>query len=65
MYKIEKGIKIKKSPAAKYPFHDMEIGDSFLAEEKTRKAAWKHGKKHNKTFVSRKVGEQWRIFRVA
>uniref|UniRef100_A0A6M3IIX2 Uncharacterized protein n=1 Tax=viral metagenome TaxID=1070528 RepID=A0A6M3IIX2_9ZZZZ len=44
MYKIEKGIPIPHSqhpggPPPKYPFDEMEIGDSFLirCEDKDRK----------------------------
>ena len=37
MYKIEKGITIKnKEVKVKFPFKDMEVGDSFLFETKEK-----------------------------
>jgi hypothetical protein len=64
-YKIEKGIPIAKNG---YPFGEMEVGDSFLAEAKllqrVRFAASKFGKDHNKKFATRQVPEGVRVWRV-
>lgn len=41
MYEIEKNVPIPvrmKSPIKKYPFADMDVGDSFLATEKSEHA---------------------------
>lgn len=42
MYSIEKGIEIPKSQKKnlKYPFRNMEIGDSFFVEKDRRLAAY-------------------------
>lgn len=71
---IETGVPVKRTPQ-KYPFVNMEIGDSFLVPadnlpERTgaqgvRQAAYTYGKRHGMKFVS---GEQpcggvriWRV----
>ncbi len=38
-YVVEKGIPIPRRDIAKYPFPQMDIGDSFLIPEKERHAA--------------------------
>ncbi len=67
-YKIEKGIPVPEmGEASKYPFSQMEIGDSFLIPNKktsqtgymTNKYALKYGRK----FVSRQVGNDVRVWR--
>ena len=77
IYKIEKGIIIHKAKKGlKYPFQQMEIGDSFLFDEKySREAmtkmsnagrAWA-GKNKNCThyrFIVRKVEDNIRIWRI-
>lgn len=70
MYKIEKDIKIEQRPISngrecKYPFADMEVGDSFLADMKARTASRMYGVYHNKKFASRREGDKIRIFRIA
>ena len=53
----------------KYPFDDMEVGDSFLAEGQDwddggRCAANNHGRRKNKRFIARKQENGIRIWRV-
>jgi hypothetical protein len=65
-YKIEKGVPI--IGRQKYPFGEMEVGDSFLADEalldRLRAAAAHFGKNHNKKFAVRQVPEGVRVWRV-
>jgi hypothetical protein len=71
-YSIDKGVKmpsdaVKRTP--KYPFHEMNVGDSFVASAcltdrlRTAMSAW--GKKLGRKFILRKIGEQvvrvWRV----
>jgi hypothetical protein len=67
---IEKNIPVPaaRSGNGSYPFHSMEVGDSFavVRERKTRvgSAAFAYGKKHGKKFVIRKVsGDLFRLWR--
>jgi len=64
-YKIEKGVPFAKKG---YPFGEMEVGDSFLADaallERLRSAASMFGKDHNKKFATRQVPEGVRVWRV-
>ena len=62
----------KPGPNPKYPFHEMEVGDSFFitAEQfpnRVREAAKQHGRKYGKRFVLRTNKEDGsaRIWRVA
>jgi len=76
MYTIDKNIPITASEGSRgrtYPFHDMEVGDSFFTTRvragKARASAYQHGKLHSMKFVSRqqtsKEGEVGvRIWRV-
>ena len=74
MHTIEKNIPITASNngrSNKYPFHDMEVGDSFFTTlgHKARAGAYQYGKIHSMKFVSRqetsKEGEVGvRIWRV-
>lgn len=59
-YKIEKGIPITRrvrglGPGAKYPFEDMEIGDSFLVpcskEDKRKKVSTVIGSSKRVSFM--------------
>lgn len=70
-YKIEKNVPmvvLRKPGFSKYPFAQMQIGDSFVAplEERRRisSAATHYGKNHNSKFHIRKITEkQIRIWR--
>ncbi len=59
-YKVDKDIPIPpaRSTLARYPFADMEPGDTFAvpAEEnkKVRLAAHSYGKRHGKAFTIRR-----------
>ena len=75
MHTIEKNIPITASNGGrssnKYPFHDMEIHDSFFTTRvrQARAGAYQYGKIHSMKFVSRqetsKEGEVGvRIWRV-
>ncbi len=69
MFKIDKGVLMLATSrgAAKYPFREMDIGDSFWAEKTSsvRGAAVSFGLRHGKKFSSRKEGDGYRIWRVA
>ena len=58
--KIQSGIPIPEyGPSRKYPFHDLEPGDSVEfddteAFERARRAAQAYGRRHNIRFVARK-----------
>jgi len=62
-YKIEKDIPVLS--VYKYPFRDMELGDSFAFDLqefiKIRSAAWIYGKKTNRKFRVHIKGRCWRI----
>lgn len=67
-YRIERGIPIPTSiGAVRYPFAKMKIGDSFVAEEPARQAAYNYGGRHGKQFTVRKINSRGeiRIWRVA
>lgn len=66
--KIEKGVPMPKNKrATKYPFAEMEVGDSFYVEPDNGSihaaASW-YGKRNNKKFATRKEGEGRRIWRI-
>ncbi|MDE1170903.1 MAG: hypothetical protein PW734_06820 [Verrucomicrobium sp.] len=69
-YKIEKGIEIsaKRKNVTKYPFLEMEIGDSFVFEKKNYRkvlSSASHSSKTGKRFESRAISEnEVRIWRV-
>lgn len=72
MYTLEKDVSIpsQRNGRARYPFADMEIGDSFVApaeENKgVRSAAHSYSKRHGKTFTChRQVDGTVRVWRVA
>lgn len=67
--KIEKGIEIpdRRGAPRKYPFPDMEIGDSFeamIGPDALRAAAYKFQRKYGGKFTVRKHGEGARAWRV-
>ena len=68
---IEKGIeipnqkwaRIKRKP--KYPFQEMEMGDSFFVKNDAARASAHNFAKENKVaFTSRKVDGGYRIWRI-
>jgi len=75
MFKIEKNINIPtKRKCTKYPFPDMDVGDSFIAGEYSRilmskysNAArnWAKSSDSNWKFTVRKIGDTIRIWRTS
>lgn len=69
MYNIEKNKPIPKfrlGREPKYPFAEMEPGDSFVAPKNARAAAYVYGMRSNATFMTRAVDKDHiRIWRVA
>ena len=67
-YKISKRIQIpdrKRGRPHKYPFAQMEIGDSFDAKRVAAWSAMGYGKRHDMEFAERKIGKnKIRIWRV-
>ena len=68
-YEIEKGVELTPR-RSKYPFSDMEVGDSFLVDESgnhaaARNAATGYGQRHDMKFSSRTTVAGLRIWRVA
>ena len=78
MFKVEKGVALPdRVEQSKYPFAEMEVGDSFLTGasdlqvdrdsvgSRAFAASWRYGRKHNMKFASRREGEFFRIWRIA
>lgn len=71
VFKIEKNIEISSRGrgVSKYPFAQMDVGDSFSAPHtaamKIRSAAFSFGKRSGFRFSTRKDGDQVRIWRIA
>lgn len=73
MYEIEKGIPLDQSRGnghrAKYPWRQMEVGDSFVMDSHIQSASGKVGAAQKATgfkFSCRKISDtQTRIWRVA
>lgn len=69
-YKIEKGVPMPKL-RNKYPFRQMEVGDSVYipnshaAASKSSYAAYDFQKRTGRKFISRKEGDGIRIWRIA
>lgn len=69
-HKIEKGIPApyRVRDRAKYPFAEMEVGDSFLTkEDRTRVsgAASLYGKRHGRRYSVSMTAEGLRVWRLA
>ncbi len=69
MYKIEKNVPPPKAVRKrKWPFSELEVGDSTLILQEERNAAAKaacwYGKRSGKRFALRKVDDGVRIWRV-
>ena len=70
MYKVDTGIDVPDS-RTKYPFSDMEVGDSILFEDKktaesARVASLRFARTHREewAFSLRKVDNGWRLWRI-
>jgi len=71
-YQIAKGIEVPKlapGPKWKYPFYQMEVGDSFEVEsrperQKIRVAALNYARKHKAKFTVRQWQDKWRCWRL-
>ncbi len=67
--KIQKGVPIPTSKIAKrYPFKDMEVGDSFLTDAPQQwasAAAIVHGKRVGQKFTTRVENGGTRVWRIA
>ena len=70
MFKIEKDVALPKhARTSKYPFADMEIGDSFAAPNSTRQGLytaaynWAKAEGAGKKFIVREEGKGARIWR--
>lgn len=71
-YKIEKNIPMPNKRSAKYPWHDMEVGDSFLITDAGRTKAgyfvnyshWASKKNAPKKFAQRTEGQALRVWRI-
>lgn len=73
-YKIDKGVPIPRLEKVqfkpnKYPFPDMEVGDSFFVPLEVvgaaRVASGSYSRNHSTKFTSRKEGQGLRIWRTA
>lgn len=70
MVKIEKSVPIPEGSgkgSKKYPFGEMEVGDSFYTENNGVVASvsyWRSRNAPNKEFVTRKEGEGRRVWRI-
>lgn len=67
-FKIEKGIPIPPKPNyTKYPWRDMDVGDSFYVAGKTihtiRGSMVNANKRINREFVARQEGDGVRVWR--
>lgn len=65
MVKVESGISMPQ----RYPFKDMQVGDSFLLPPGVKRtavnvAALRYGRKHGMKFTIRKVPEGFRCWRI-
>lgn len=70
MYKVDKDLEMPeirgRGREAKYPFAQMEPGDSFMAPKTARAAAYMYGKRTGTLFTSRVINERnVRIWRIA
>ena len=72
IFEIEKNIAIPKidktrvGRKTKYPFRQMEIGDSFVAPKNAISAAQTHSMRHKEKFATRTIdADNIRIWRIA
>jgi len=63
--KIDKKIPLPNKQKMKYPWADMEVGDSVLCEDSSaRTAAHNWGKSRNIKFTGQKGKEGYRVWRI-
>lgn len=67
-FKVEKNIPIIPILKSKYPFNDMEVGDSFLVKELKKykvisSSCWHWGKKLKMKFITRATKDGVRVWR--
>lgn len=69
MITIDKNVPMKRARAqSKYPFGDMDIGDSFFVEKGRKQvacAASSYGKRNRKKYAVRAEGDGARCWRTA
>ena len=69
MYEIEKNIEIPSNKHQKYPWDDLEVGDSFLMPDgnlnQARSASNSWAMRHNVEFAVRTVDGGVRVWRIA
>lgn len=69
-FKIEKDVAIPTG-WSRYPFGDMEIGESFCfhgnerEKNSARESAYRFGRRHGRRFTFRKTSDGYRCWRVA
>ena len=69
--KIDKGVPVpeeSRGANGKYPFGDLEIGDSFFVGVKQQllcAAVSGYGRRHNKKFTTRSENGGTRVWRIA
>ena len=75
MIKIDKNIPVPANASARYPWAEMEVGDSFFVEDKeniysqqsslsTAGRVWANAHKNGSKFITRKVEKGLRIWRI-
>jgi hypothetical protein len=65
---IDKGIAItdaRKNRKLKYPWNEMNIGDSFFTETNVRMLAWQTGRNTGRKYSARKENNGYRVWRTA
>jgi len=72
MIKVDRQIPIpdygrKPGPRRKYPWLEMEVGDSFLMPKGRTPGSQVHcaSKRYDRTFMSRKTSKGYRVWRTA
>lgn len=66
IFTVDKEVPVPPHGNAKYPFGDMEVGDSFYAKMKRNtvaSAASVHGKRSGMKFIVRNEGDGVRVWR--
>lgn len=66
--KVDKNIPIPTSKYTKYPYGEMEVGDSFFVKierEKIYSSSSQYGKRHNAKFSVRKEADGYRVWRIS
>lgn len=68
MIQIDKNIPVQKSKwqESKYPFNELEIGDSFLTTSAriSALATYYNSKNPKKKFITRRVEDGFRVWRI-